>query len=96
MGGVVPAASDALLPLPDVVAAFESGDDFGRAVDDRVAGELADPAVRRGVLTEVEVNDDLHCGPPAIPSLSQHLSDRYARKLEQGDAVSLTLAKRLG
>ena len=95
LGAVVQAASKAPLPLPDVAAAFESGDDFGRPVDSRLAGELADFAVRRGVLTEVEVNDDLHCGPPAIPSLSKHLSDRYTRKLEQGDPVALTLAERL-
>ena len=96
LGAVVHAASDAPLPLPDVAAAFAAGDDFGRPVDDRMAGELADLAVRRGALTEVEVEDDLHCGPPAIPSLSQHLSDRYARKLEQGDPVALRLAERLG
>ena len=96
LGGLAHAASNAPLPLSDVAAAFESGDDFGRAVDRRLAGELADLAVQRGVLTEIELDDDLHCGPPAIPSLSQHLSDRYARKLEQGDPVALTLAKRLG
>lgn len=96
LGAVVHAASDMPLQLPDVVAAFEAGDDFGRALDRRMAEELADLAVQRGVLTEVEMNDDLHCGPPAIPSLSQHLSDRYARKLEQGDPVALTLAERLG
>ena len=96
LGGVVHAAANAPVPLPDVAAAFESGDDFGRSVDRCLAEELADLAVQRGVLTEVELDDDLHCGPPAIPSLSQHLSDRYARKLEQGDSVALTLAKRLG
>ena len=95
LGAVVHAASDTPLRLPDLVAAFEAGDDFGRAVDRRSAEELADLAVQRGVLTEVEMNDDLHCGPPAIPSLSQHLSDRYARKLEQGDPVALSLSKRL-
>ena len=95
LGAVVLAASDTPLRLPDLVAAFEAGDDFGRAVDRRSAEELADLAVQRGVLTEVEMNDDLHCGPPTIPSLSQHLSDRYARKLEQGDPVALSLSKRL-
>lgn len=69
------------MPLPDAVAALESGDDFGHPMDSRLAGELADSPIRRGVLTEIEVDGDLHCGPPAIPSLSQHLTDRNAPEL---------------
>ena len=96
LGGLAQAACNAPLPLPEVAAAFELGDDFGRPVESGRAAELAALAAQRGVLMLTEMDGDLCYGPPPIPSMAQHLADRYARKLDQGDPVALTLAHRLG
>ena len=96
MGGVALATSIAPLPLPEVASAFELGDDFGRPVNSSRAAELAALAVRRGLLTLAEVGGDLCYGTPPIPSMAQHLVDRYTRKFDQGDPVALALAHRLG
>ena len=92
LGGLAQAASTAPLPLPAVAAAFALGDDFGHPVESGRAAELAALAAERGVLTLTDVEGDLCYGPPPIPSLTQHLADRYARKLAQGDRVAQTLA----
>ena len=96
LGGLAQAACNAPLPLPEVAAAFELGDDFGCPVESGRAAELAALAAQRGVLMLTDVDGDLCYGPPPIPSMAQHLADRYARKLDQGDPVALTLAHRLG
>ena len=96
LGGLAQAACNAPLPLPEVAAAFELGDDFGRPVESGRAAELAALAAQRGVLMLTDVDGDLCYGPPPIPSMAQHLADRYAQKLDQGDPVALTLAHRLG
>ena len=95
LGGVSQATSEVPLPLPEVAAAFELGDDFGRPVDGERAAELAALATQRGVLTLADVGDELCYGPPPIPSMTQHLVARYTRKLDQGDPVALALAHRL-
>ena len=96
LGGVAQATANDLLPLPEVAAAFALGDDYGQPVDYGRAAELAALAVQRGVLTLIDDGGDLHYGPPPIPSMTQHLVDRYSRKLEQGDRVALALADLLG
>ena len=95
LGGLAQATAKAPLPPPEVAAAFELGDDFGHPADRGRAAELAALAVQRGVLTLADEDGDLHYGPPPIPSMTQHLVDRYTRKLDQGDPVALALAHRL-
>ena len=96
LGAVAQATAADLVLFPDVVAAFALGDDFGQPVDRGLATELATLAVQRGVLTLTEEEDDLCYGPPPIPSMAQHLVERYNRKLERGDPVARALADLFG
>ena len=96
LGGVAQATANGPLPLPDVAAAFALGDDFARPVENDRAMELVALAVQRGVFTLVDEGGDLCCGPPSIPSMTQHLVGRYNRKLEQGDPVAVALADLFG
>ena len=96
LGGLAQATAKAPLPPPEVTAALKLGDDFGQPVKGDRAAELAALAVQRGVLTLADEDGDLRYGPPPIPSMTQHLVDRYTRKLDQGDPTALALASLLG
>lgn len=96
LGAVAQATTTNLVLYPEVVAAFALGDDFGQPVDRGLANELATLSVQRGVLTLTEEEDDLCYGPPPIPSMAQHLVERYNRKLERGDPVARALADLFG
>lgn len=98
LGAVVRAAdNDARgIPLRDAVAAFEAGDDLGRRVNGDSAFELVDLAVTRGVLRQSEVQDELRCEPPPLPSMTTHLRARFDRQLARGDKLAIALAKHFG
>ena len=96
LGGLAQATAKAPLPPLEVAAALKLGDDFGQPVEGDRATELAALAVQRGVLTLADEDGDLCYGPPPIPSMTQHLVDRYTRKLDQGDPTALALASLLG
>ena len=94
LGAVVRAADSGAdgIPLRDAVAAFEAGDDLGRRVNGDRAFDLVDLAVTRGVLRQSEVQDELRCEPPPIPSMTAHLRARFDRQLARGDKLAIALA----
>ena len=98
LGAVVRAADNSVggIPLREAVAAFEAGDDLGRRVDGDKAFDLADLAATRGVLRQSEVNDELRCEPPPMPSMTTHLRERFDRQLARGDKLAVALANHFG